>query len=165
MAAESIKEISFKCWRPAGEHISPINGGLRCRPEGISTVTFKLGLGPCGRFVEAIESTIDYHGVTIKQVSYPEDYGHLRESWKRLNETNVNNMHLIVGYSVYVGQKSQAYGYDNPVVMTPTKEQHEANIKLAFEFHKKYMALHNQCEIKEFFYKLEDVRGRIVVIR
>lgn len=157
MPAESIKEITFTVARH-DEHAVKLN-------KLASTVTFKLGLGPCGRFVDSLESAIDYHGVTIKQVSYPEDYGHLRESWKRLNEMNVTNMHLITGYSVYAGQKSNAYGYDNPEVMTPTKEQHEANVKLASEFRKKYGALQDQREIKEFFYKLEDVRGRIVVIR
>ena len=157
MATESIKEISFTVAHH-DEHAVKLN-------KLASPVTFKLGIGPCGRFVESLESAIDYHGVTIKQVSYPADYGHLRESWKRLNEMNVTNMHIITGYSVYAGQKSNAYGYDNPEVMTPNKGQHEANVKLASEFHKKYMALHVQHEIKEFFYKLEDVRGRIVVIR
>ena len=157
MAAESIKEILFTVARH-DEHAVKLN-------KLASPVTFKLGLGPCGRFVESLESTIDCHGVTITQVSYPEDYGHLKESWERLNVTNVTNMRLITGYSVYLGQGKQAYGYDNPAVMTPTKEQHEANIKLASEFQKKYMALQDQRKIKEFFYKLEDVRGRIVVIR
>ena len=157
MDAESIKEILFTVARH-DEHAAKYN-------KTASTVTFKLGIGHCGRFVESLESSIDYHGVTIKQVSYPEDYGHLRESWKRLHEMNVTNMHLITGYSAYAGQKSNAYGYDNQEAMTPTKEQHEANVKLAYEFHKKYMALHVQHEIKEFFYKLEDVRGRIVVVR
>lgn len=157
MAAESIKEISFTVARH-DEHAVKLN-------KTASTVTFKLGIGPCGRFVESLESSIDYHGVTIKQVSCPEDYGHIRESWKRLNGMNVTNMHLIIGHSIHAGQKSNAYGYENQEVMTPTKEQHEANVKLASEFHKKYMALHDQREIKEFFYKLEDVRGRIVVIR
>lgn len=158
MAAESIKEISFTVARH-DENAVKLN-------KLASTVTFKLGLGPCGRFVGSLESAIDYHGVTITQVSYPDDYGHIKESWKRLNDTNVTNMHLIVGTFSYHGTaKTRAYGYGSPEVMTPSKEQHEANIKLAAEFHRKYMALHDQREIKEFFYKLEDVRGRIVVIR
>lgn len=39
-----------------------------------SQVEFKLGLGPCGRYVDHLESQIDYHGVTITQTSYPEDW-------------------------------------------------------------------------------------------
>lgn len=154
----NLKEISFTVQRH-DEHAVKLN-------KLASPVTFKLGLGPCGRFVESLESTIDYHGVTITQVSYPEDYGHIRESWRRLNERNVTNMHLITGTFHYTGTpKTQGFGYGDLEHMTPTKEQHEANIKLASEFQKKYMALHDQREIKEFFYKLEDVRGRIVVIR
>lgn len=154
----NLKEISFTVQRH-DEHAVKLN-------KLASPVTYKLGLGPCGRFVESLESSIDYHGVTIKQVSYPEDYGHLKESWERLNETNVTNMKLILGSLNYLGHRtSKPYGYGNPEVMTPTKEQHAANVKLASEFHKKYMALHDQRETKEFFYKLEDVRGRIVAIR
>jgi len=158
MAAELIKEILFTVARH-DEHAVKFN-------KTASTVIFKLGIGPCGRFVESLESSIDYHGVTIKQVSYPEDYGHIRESWSHLNDINVTNMRLIVGTFNYMGTPlTKGFGYGNLEHMTPTKEQHEANVKLAAEFHKKLMSLHDQREIKEFFYKLEDVRGRIVVIR
>ena len=158
MTTESIKEISFTIARH-DEHAVKLN-------KLASTVTFELGLGPCGRFVESLVSSIDYHGVTIKQVSYPEDYGHVRESWSHLNDINVTNMRLITGTFNYAGTPlTKGFGYGNLEHMTPTKEQHAANIKLASEFHKKYMALSYQREIKEFFYKLEDVRGRIVVIR
>lgn len=163
----NLKEISFKAMIPGpqlyDQQTGDVTGELspKCVP-----LTFKLGLGPCGRFVESLESAIDYHGVTITQVSYPEDYGHVRESWERLNELNVTNMHLIAGTFHYSGTpKTRAFGYGSLEHMAPTKEQHEANIKLASEFHKKYMVLHEQRETKVFFYKLEDVRGRIMAIR
>lgn len=153
----SLKEISFTI-RRHDEHAVKLN-------KLASPVTFTLGLGPCGRFVESLESTIDYHGVTITQVSYPEDYGHIKETWRSINDQNVTNMHRIVGTFTYLGTpKTQGFGYGDLEHMTPTKEEHEANIKLASEFHKKYMALHDQRETKVFFYKLEDVRGRIVAI-
>lgn len=153
----NLKEISFTVQRH-DEHAVKFN-------KLASPVTFKLGLGPCGRFVESLESAIDYHGVTITQVSYPEDYGHIKETWQRLNDTNVTNMNLIVGTFRYTGSPAtKGHGYGNLEYMTPTKEEHEANIKLASEFNKKRMALYDQRETKVFFYKLEDVRGRIVAI-
>lgn len=164
MPTESIKEISFKCWRLAGEKTSPVKGGLTWRPEGISTVTFKLGLGPCGRFVNELESTIDYHGVTIKQRSYLEDIEELRIQYFNLNRQNVSNMSLIIGGRDSDGN-AYCFGYGNAEMMTPTKEEHEANILKASQMVKKIQELEVSAEIKEFFYKLEDVRGRIVVIR
>lgn len=157
MATESFKEISFTVARH-DEHAVKLN-------KLASTVTFKLGLGPCGRFVESLESSIDYHGVTIKQVSYPDDYGHVKESWKRLRERNKTDWENATGFVGDGIGRTSGWGWGNLKAMTPTKEEYTANCATASEFQKKYMALHDQREIKEFFYKLEDVRGRIVVIR
>lgn len=157
MAAESIKEISFTVARH-DEHAVKLN-------KLASPVTFKLGIGPCGRFVESLESSIDYHGVTIKQVSYPEDYGHIKETWQRLRERNKADWENATGTIDYKRTRTRGWGWGNLEAMTPTKEEYTANCETASGFQKKYMTLHEQCEIKEFFYKLEDVRGRIVVIR
>lgn len=117
MPTESIKEISFTVARH-DEHAVKFN-------KLASTVTFKLGLGPCGRFVESLEGAIDYHGVTVKQVSYPADIEPLRRKLVRACLDGADREHI------------------------------EADIA----------ALRLAVETKEFFYKLEDVRGRIVVIR
>lgn len=154
----NLKEISFTVQRH-DEHAVKLN-------KLASPVSFKLGLGPCGRFVESLESTIDYHGVTITQVSYPEDYGHIRETCQRLRERNRADFENAIGTFDYKGAqtRSRGWGWGNLQAMTPTKEEYTANCETASEFQKKYMALHNQRETKVFFYKLEDVRGRIVAI-
>lgn len=118
MAAESIKEISFKVHRPASGTTSMMT----------SEVSFKLGLGPCGRFVESLKSSIGYHGVTITQVSYPEDAEPLRRRWMKACLDGADNEHIERILSDIAAQRLTV-------------------------------------ETKEFFYKLEDVRGRIVVIR
>lgn len=149
----NLKEISFKVHRPVAGSISMM----------ASEVVFKLGLGPCGRFVESLESTIDYHGVTITQVSYPEDITAIRAEYMRLNKLNVSNMQLIVGGRDSDG-KAYKFGYGNPEWMTPTKEEHEASILKASQMVNAIHALAKLVETKVFFYKLEDVRGRIVAI-
>lgn len=123
----NLKEISFKVWRPAGQVVPAFKGASTWRPEGLSTVDFKLGLGPCGRFVESLESAIDYHGVTITQVSYPEDIDPMRKEW----------------------MKACLNGADSELI-----DRIEASIS----------AIQEDTETKVFFYKLEDVRGRIVAI-
>lgn len=156
MPTESIKEISFTVARQ-DEHAVKFN-------KTASTVTFKLGIGPCGRFVNELESSIDYHGVTIKQYSHTEDIDRLRAEYFSLNRLNVSNMSLIVGGRDSDGN-AYCFGYGNAEMMTPTKEEHEANILKASQMVKKLQELAGSVEIKEFFYKLEDVSGRIVVIR
>lgn len=152
----NLKEISFTVQRH-DEHAVKLN-------KLASPVSFKLGLEPCGRFVESLVGAIDYHGVTITQVSYPEDYGHIKESWQRLRERNKTDFENAIGTFDYKGTRNRGWGWGNLQAMTPTKEEYTANCETASEFHKKYMALHKQRETKVFFYKLEDVRGRIVAI-
>ena len=159
MPAESIKEITFTVARH-DEHAVKFN-------KTASTVTFKLGLGPCGRFVESLESSIDYHGVTIKQVSYHEDYGHILETWQHMVARDQATWDTVFGQVMaYKGHRMpKGAGFGNLEFMTPTKEAFEANKAETRQWRDKVYRLAEQREIKEFFYKLEDVRGRIVVIR
>lgn len=159
MAAELIKEICFNVARH-DEHAAKLN-------KLASAVTFKLGIGPCGRFVESLESTIDYHGVTIKQVSYPEDYGHILETWQHMVARDQDTWDTVFGrIGIYKGHRvSKGAGFGNPEYMTPTQEEFEAAKAETLRWRDKVYKLAEQREIKEFFYKLEDVRGRIVVIR
>lgn len=159
MAAESIKEISFTITRH-DEHAVKLN-------KTASTVSFKLGLGPCGRFVESLESAIDYHGVTIKQVSYPEDYGHIFETWQHMVARDQATWDTVFGQrGIYKGPRViKGAGFANLEYMTPTQEEFEAAKAETRQWRDKVYRLAEQREIKEFFYKLEDVRGRIVVIR
>lgn len=151
----SLKEISFTI-RRHDEHAVKLN-------KLASPVIFKLGLGPCGRFVESLESAIDYHGVTITQVSHPEDITAMRAEYMRLNKLNVSNMQLIVGGRDSDGN-AYKFGYGNLEYMTPTKEEHETSILKASQMANEIHALAKLAETKVFFYKLEDVRGRIVAI-
>lgn len=159
MTAESIKEISFTVARH-DEHAVKFN-------KLASTVTFKLGIGPCGRFVESLESAIDYHGVTIKQVSYPEDYGHILETWQNMVSRDQATLGTVFGRAgICKGHRViKGAGFGNLEYMTPTQEEFEEAKAETRQWRDKVYSLAEQREIKEFFYKLEDVRGRIVVIR
>lgn len=128
-----------------------------------SQVEFKLGLGPCGRYVDHLESQIDYHGVTITQTSYPEDWAHVNKTAITMLQNWQTTERLIKGRRGYPEQKG--YGYGNIAAMTPTEEEHKANRKALQEMTDRAGELHKQREIKTFFYKLEDVRGRIVAIK
>lgn len=159
MAAESIKEITFTVARHDA-HAMQLN-------KTASTVTFKLGLGPCGLFVESLESDIDYHGVTIKQVSYPEDYGHIFETWQHMVARDQATWDTVFGRrGIYKGHRMpKGAGFGNLEYMTPTQEEFEAAKAETRQWCDKVYRLAEQRAIKEFFYKLEDVRGRIVVVR
>ena len=125
-----------------------------------SQVEFKLGLGPCGRYVDHLESQIDYHGVTITQTSYPED-------WAHVNKTALTMLHnwKVADRLIHGRFGKDGYGFGNIAAMTPTEEEHKANRKALQEMTDRAGELHAQREIKTFFYKLEDVRGRIVAIK
>lgn len=124
-----------------------------------SPVEFKLGLGPCGRYVDKLESQIDYHGITITQTSYPEDFGHVFKTWHTLQENWLREYRLIHG------RYSDGVGFDNKQHMSLNEEGLKALHERATEYANKASELQKQREIKTFFYKLEDVRGRIVAIK
>lgn len=154
----NLKEISFTVQRH-DEHAVKFN-------KLSSPVTFKLGLGPCGRFVESLESAIDYHGVTITQVSYPEDYGHIFETWQHMVTKDQATWDTVFGrIGIYLGQRTpRGVGFGNLEHMTPTQEEFEATKAITKQWRDKVYRLAEQRETKVFFYKLEDVRGRIVAI-
>lgn len=127
-----------------------------------SQVEFKLGLGPCGRYVDHLESQIDYHGITITQTSYPEDWAHVNKTALTMLQNWRTTDRLIHGRG-YPEQKG--YGYGNVAAMTPTKEEHQRNKEAMHAMGRRATELQEQREIKTFFYKLEDVRGRIVAIK
>lgn len=125
-----------------------------------SQVEFKLGLGPCGRYVDHLESQIDYHGITITQTSYPEDFGHVFNTWRTLQENWSREYRLIHGR-----YDAKGVGFGNVQHMSLTEEGLKELHEKVTVYANKASALQEQREIKTFFYKLEDVRGRIVAIK
>lgn len=147
-----VSLIKFKAAVPENEQLTVIR-----------EVEFKLGLGPCGRYVGHLESQIDYHGVTVTQTSYPEDWAHVNKTALTMLQNWQLMERLIKGRPGYPSQTG--YGYGNIQAMTHTEKEHKANRKALQEMTNRAGELQEQREIKTFFYKLEDVRGRIVAIK
>lgn len=82
----NVKHIKFKVAMPP--KVVPVIGarGFLTVPQGCKDLVWKLGKGPCGRYVEGLEVTITLAAVTIRQVSYKHDPGVIMDRWRKLSD-------------------------------------------------------------------------------
>lgn len=112
----------------------------------VTEVVFKLGLGPCGRFVESLTHKVEDGLLTITQTShgterpYPPYAG--RDTFE-LAMANRPRWFGLVGNGV-------AYHYNMHVY---------ESIRTAIKHWR------DDTEIKEFVYKLSDIHGRIEALK
>lgn len=132
--------------------------------DGIKTHEFQLGLGPCGRWVTAMEVHIDLATVRVVQTAYDEDYAAAEIA------ANTHKEMLDAEWTTALGMRCPGSGellrpppgWDNLQYMTPTKAAWDRAYKKAGDELKRLRKL--VPETKVFVYRLEDIRGRIAAL-
>lgn len=132
----AIKEVVFKVSRPDGQY------GL----HKLADTVFKLGMGPCGRWVENLEVGATGDLLRIKQTSLPFDISEARrEHWE--------SKRACFGYR-------EGYAYVKPALIpADILEYHKERLNVIGKLIKE---AEDGREIKEFIYKMADIHGRIV---
>lgn len=134
----AVKSVTFKCSRPDGQY------GL----HKIAETTFELGLGPCGRFVTAIEATVTESLLRVVQFSTEFD---TTEVSRELRES-----------SDILMPSGRAWYRKDKLADAALVEWHKERYYRCLSIMRK---ARDNTEIKEFIYKLSDVHGRIVIIK
>jgi hypothetical protein len=112
----------------------------------VTEVVFKLGEGPCGRHVETLAYSVTDQLLTITQTSYATPRP----------------------YPPYAGQEAAEFAESQRprwFGLVGCKSAFEYNQGISKAIRKAIMAWRDDCEIKEFVYKLSDVHGRIEVLK
>lgn len=134
--APVIKELTFKASKPDGAY------GL----HKIHEVTFKLGLGPCGRHVEKLSCEVSGSIVKVTQESY-------------LNERPFQ------AFSAQV-LEDQAWEFEPKWFgLRGDKVAFENLLAKAKLIRGRMKTWQDSVEIKEFIYKMSDIHGRIVIVK
>lgn len=140
--AQSIK---FRCSFPEPERYGLMK---------VAEVVFKLGLGPCGRWVTELSYEATDGLLKVTQTSYPDNYESIRRTAERLFEDVTLD-----------AKRIEKHGYGDVKTMTPTKDRHERKKERFHAISARAHELQDQVEIKEFVYKMADIHGRIEVLK
>jgi len=131
------KSIKFRA-----SFIQPETYGL----AKVKEVEFKLGLGPCGRFVETLTHEVSEGILKITQTS------HLTER----------------PYPPYAGREALEFAERTRprwFGLTGCKAAHKYNLSVYEDIREAIKEWRDGCEIKQFVYKMSDIHGRIEVIQ